>query len=638
MSNWRDLVLEKIAGEDSQVVIVCDPDGLLQEEDLLLSIREKGYTVILYDDPVAFRYQYETEYRQKWDRGEVTRTRILLLVRDRDYRVVPYDVVKRGSLVLIGIHQIFPLLSYPVVEKIEKMYLQCLYEAYAKYEGEPLGDKKTMEFILDRVYGIVPQTVRTEGDLFRTLLRIHYEKMDIPVILVEYLVHLLRTVPDLKKWELESLFNREEFFQLLQRKWYNFVSTFTSGSEIEIPFDEREIRGYIEDLFLEGVLTPVQVPLYGDLPPWTYVGVIVDPFEDTRTRLSKLLTKIEKELEKTLKYRDWQEIARLWAEGLFFRYNLGWEIPEDLAHHLNRVHERIEQLFKEWLLTNYGTLWSLPYRPHPVMVHHVPRFVASEIKGKAALIIIDGLALDQWLVIREGLNEFLLEEHEVFSWVPTLTFVSRRSLFTGDPPHYFATMSSDTNEEHHWVRFWQNRNYPEEKIYYKRGIKLTDPGEVDEIIGDPRKAILGIVVNTVDDYMHSAQMGTFEMHQNVRTWVQQGYLKYLINELLDKGFLVYISSDHGNVYATGRGTPKEGVLVEKKGNRARIYREVDFMMKTADKFQSVVWPQEYFTPGYSVLLADGLNAFARDGEKIIAHGGISLEEVLVPFIRVRRGD
>ena len=637
MSSWHDLILDKIVREESQLVVVCDPDGLLQEETLLMSLRKEGYNVMLYGDPVAFRFLYESEYRQKWDRGETTKTRILLLNKDQHCGIVPYDILQKGSVVSIGIPSIFPKLSYPITEKVEKSYFEELYAAYSKYDGEPLGDKETIEFILENVYCIVIPLIKSDRDLFRILFRIHYKEMDIPDVLTRYLMNTLKKIPALKKWEFETLFDREKFFQLIQVKWLDFLAALSSGGTIEIPFDEKEIRGYIEDLFLEGILTPAQVSGYGGLPKWTHVGIVVDPSKDTRMRLSRLLIKIEEKLGKASKYRDWQEIGRLWAEGLYFRYKLGREIPGDLTHFV-QVHSKLELLFKEWLLVNFGALCNLPYRPTPVMVHHIPHYIASEIKEKIAFIVIDGLALDQWLVIREELDGFLLEEHVVYSWVPTLTSVSRRSLFAGDPPHYFAAMSSDTNDEPNWVRFWQDNQYPAERIYYKRGLKLIDREEVDDIVGDPKKNILGLVVNTVDDFIHAAQMGTFEIHQAVRTWVQQGYLKQLIEKLLDRGFDVYISSDHGNVYATGKGIPKEGVLVERKGNRARVYSEMDFLMKTVKKFKSVVWPEEYFTPGYSVLLADGLSAFARDGEKITAHGGISLEEVLVPFVRVRRGD
>ena len=636
MSSWHDLIFDKIVKEESQLVIVCDPDGLLQEENLLISLMKKGYNVILYGDPVAFRFLYESKYRQKWDRGEMTKTRILLLNRCQHCGMVPYDILQTGSAVSIGIPHIFPLLSYPIMEKVEKSYFEELYGAYSKYEGEALGDRETIEFILENVYRIVIPLIKNDRELFRILFQVHNKKMDIPDSLTGYLMNALKNVPTLKKWELKTLFDREKFFQYIQVKWFDFLTALSSGETVEIPFDEIEIRGYIEDLFLEGILTPVEVPGYDRLPQWTHVGIVVDPTRDARIHVSRLLKKVEEKLETSSKYRDWQEIGRLWAEGLYFRYKLDQETPDEIAH-FNQVHEKIELLFKEWLLMNFGALCSLPYRPAPVMVHHIPHYIASEVKEKIALIVIDGLALDQWLVIREKLDVFLLEEHVVYSWIPTLTSVSRRSLFAGNPPYYFTILSSDTDDTCNWVRFWQDQQYPANSIYYKRGIKLIDNGEVDDIVSNAKKNILGLVINTVDEFIHSTQMGTFEMHQKVRMWVQQGYLKQLIEKLLDKGFDVYISSDHGNVYATGTGIPREGVLVETKGNRARVYQEIDFLMKTAKKFKSVVWPEEYFTPGYSVLLADGLSAFARDGEKITAHGGISLEEVLVPFVRVRRG-
>ncbi len=40
--------------------------------------------------------------------------------------------------------------------------------------------------------------------------------------------------------------------------------------------------------------------------------------------------------------------------------------------------------------------------------------------------------------------------------------------------------------------------------------------------------------------------------------------------------------------------------------------------------------------GYSPLIKAGRSAFAPNGEKLMAHGGISVEEAIVPFVRVRR--
>ena len=42
------------------------------------------------------------------------------------------------------------------------------------------------------------------------------------------------------------------------------------------------------------------------------------------------------------------------------------------------------------------------------MLHHIPRFLARELsqseKTRVALLLVDGLALDQWVVMREVLG------------------------------------------------------------------------------------------------------------------------------------------------------------------------------------------------------------------------------------------
>ncbi|HDN65114.1 MAG TPA: BREX-3 system phosphatase PglZ [Methanosarcinales archaeon] len=639
MTDWRNQVLEEVMSTDSKLVVVFDPDDILQEEKLLVAIRDSGYEVIPYSDPVAFRYTYESAYRQRWDSGEETE-KVILQIKSTDRGKVPYDLLKAGKEVSIGIHQIFSKLSYPIVEKLGKTYFDDLYLAYRGYEGERLGDSRTNEFILEKVYGIRPDEIQTDVDLFRTLLELHYRRVEIPEILVEYFLDRLNT--DMIRFPLKSLFSSEVFFRFLQEKWGEFLRVTAAGEDFEIPFGDADLRVYIDTLFLEGQLKPVEFAEHHTLPEWTKVGVVIDPSSDARRRFERLLDKLKEKLpDKHSRYKDWQHAAMIWAEAVYLRYNLERGISEDTRRQFEELHAHIELLFEEWILRNYGTLSNQPYLPRPVMVHHIPHYIASKPKEKVALIIIDGLALDQWLIIRDELkHELYFEEDLVYAWVPTLTSISRRSIFAGEPPQHFENTLLDTNkEERDWMRFWKDNDHVPEEVSYKRGIKLSDPGEVEQILDDPRRRILGLVVNTVDEFMHHAQMGTLEMHRQVRAWVREGYLKELIDKLLDGGFAVYITADHGNVCATGKGEPKEGVLVEQRGKRSRVYDNPTFVKRAAKAFpESIRWSDEYLTPKYPVLIAGGLTAFAREGEKVVAHGGISVEEVLVPFIRVYRGE
>ena len=106
-----------------------------------------------------------------------------------------------------------------------------------------------------------------------------------------------------------------------------------------------------------------------------------------------------------------------------------------------------------------------------------------------------------------------------------------------------------------------------------------------------------------------------------------------------KASLVYLTADHGNVTATGIGNPREGVLVETKGKRVRVYDRPEFLEEVASKFpESIRWPNYGLPPARHVLLAGNLKAFTDVGDEIVSHGGIALEEVMVPFVAITRED
>lgn len=52
---------------------------------------------------------------------------------------------------------------------------------------------------------------------------------------------------------------------------------------------------------------------------------------------------------------------------------------------------------------------------------------------------------------------------------------------------------------------------------------------------------------------------------------------------------------------------------------------------------AIEWPPLGLPEDYLPLIAPDRAAFIREGERIVAHGGISIEEVIVPLIRIERG-
>jgi hypothetical protein len=51
---WRDQILREFPPEIARLTLVADPDGLLIEESLVTGLRERGFDLITFDDPMAF--------------------------------------------------------------------------------------------------------------------------------------------------------------------------------------------------------------------------------------------------------------------------------------------------------------------------------------------------------------------------------------------------------------------------------------------------------------------------------------------------------------------------------------------------------------------------------------------------------
>jgi len=110
-----------------------------------------------------------------------------------------------------------------------------------------------------------------------------------------------------------------------------------------------------------------------------------------------------------------------------------------------------------------------------------------------------------------------------------------------------------------------------------------------------------------------------------------------LNILLDSGFDITLTSDHGNIEAYGCGSPKEGAVAEVRGERVRIFSDELLRKKVKASFpDSIEWPSVGLPDDFLPLIAPDRTAFVGEGARIVTHGGISLEEVIVPLIHIQR--
>ena len=247
-----------------------------------------------------------------------------------------------------------------------------------------------------------------------------------------------------------------------------------------------------------------------------------------------------------------------------------------------------------------------------------------------------------------------MQEGSLFAWVPTLTPISRQATFAGTAPQFFPDSWGTTErEESRWHHFWAEQGTHPASVGYLRnlGVRNLDATEstfqgdevgleeeVVALLESAHTRVVGLVLNTVDNIMHGMELGTAGMHQQVRLWLtRHRYLTRLIARLVEESFTVFLTADHGNVSAQGIGRPGEGVLVEKRGQRARVYTEPAFLeLARQQSPTAITWTNVGLPDQLRVLLAPQLDAFLNVGDHAVCHGGIALEEVIVPFIQISR--
>lgn len=651
MASWRDTILKNFKPKISRLTLVADPDGLLTEEGMLTAIKDRGFDLIPFDDPIAFRYAYESQYRRKWDTGQSTDLVVVLRYAESQLDKLPFDLLKAGRQLPLALHQFFPKLNYKVIAGLDREYLDAVDEAYQQHDGNQLTERETKEFVLMHCFGMVPKLIKTPVQLLKELLSLHSRKVLLPDFLEEHLLESLTKEATFANWPLaDILTSREKFLRFLQDEWKLFLASLSDKSQqSRVPFNHEDVRAYIDTFFLDGSLTPVDREDVTDLPAWVMTGVAHDPRADAVRRFRRLREKFESTLPAAdVSHKEWQQAAQRWAELVVLRWE--WDDALDDADRTawDSLHTKLEDSFGQWMNNRYGSLHNLPYQQQPVMVHQISRFMAFERNRKKlpkiALLVLDGLAFDQWLLLKKKLEAcdkgWRFQESTAFAWVPTLTSVTRQSIFAGEPPLYFPTSLETTSKERtHWLRFWDDQGVQKNAVELVTNIKGADDSDLELALTNPRLSVLGIIWNQIDDLVHTAIMKTAGLHLLVNKWIAEGHLQKLLMRLHQEGFVVYLTADHGNVAATGVGNPREGVLVEQKGKRVRVYDRNEFLEEVASKFpESIRWPNYGLPPARHVLLAGNLKAFTDAGDEVVSHGGIALEEVMVPFVAISRED
>lgn len=316
---------------------------------------------------------------------------------------------------------------------------------------------------------------------------------------------------------------------------------------------------------------------------------------------------------------NWHEITTLFGDAI--SQSIGSEQFDLILVLIKEANGK----FQEHIQSKYAQIKNSNPIKRPQIVSKILDYIDFNYKQDAiALIVIDGLSFWQYALIKNRLSGNKKEEI-TFSWIPSITQLSRQAIFRGSSP-LESYKQNPTNESKLWKDYWKSKNFNDFEILYQH-----DTINVSNIDGIKR---LGIVYKDLDDYMHSSKDYN-DLLKLTENWFVRSKLQETIQDLLSKGFRVIITSDHGNIQAKGwRGlNGKEKLGTNKSGSRSERHLEYsekrlkdEFLDNNPELIDSIVQEEQ------ALYFKDELSFSRRD--ELVTHGGAHFLEVVIPFIEI----
>lgn len=262
----------------------------------------------------------------------------------------------------------------------------------------------------------------------------------------------------------------------------------------------------------------------------------------------------------------------------------------------------------------------------PQVVHKILPYIARTYGTgqKVALVVVDGLSYWQYLVMRNFLTkeDITTQDNVCYAWMPSVTQLSRQAIFRGSSPDR-NYKQSPPNEEKIWRDFWYQRNFQEWHVKYFYGELPAISPEVER---------LAFVTMTMDDNMHSAH-NIKQLYRATEDWAKD--FIHDIKQIIDAGFEIILTADHGGVPSKAWGTlstQEKAALYEtgSRGTRHLIFNNQSTMQHFIESHPEEL--QEWLIHGDSIIWRNN-KCFGNDN--CITHGGSHMLELLVPMVIIK---
>ncbi|MFY0625880.1 MAG: PglZ domain-containing protein [Reichenbachiella sp.] len=377
---------------------------------------------------------------------------------------------------------------------------------------------------------------------------------------------------------------------------------------------------------------------------------------------------ISMELSDHLDYNEWIEIYK---KMVYWELEIDETEEKDMAEIFHMQKDEANSAFSDFVVENYESWVNNPKADRPMLSNQVMKKEVFPLldEGKPTFFfLIDNLRYDQWELIEPVISDFFTVEKEVpfYSILPTTTAYARNSIFGGMMPDEMANSHSDIwvdedqdegknmHEEEFLKRNLKRNNLNKTVSYHKVLQKQQGRQLVANVNNLYQYDLNAIVYNFVDVLSHARtdmkmirELAPDESAYRSLTmsWFNHSTLFELLKILSEKDVNVVLTTDHGTIRVN-----KPFKIVGDKNTNTNLRYKVGKNLNVGKgdavyvsrKPESLHLPKPNVSSSYVFATKNDFFAYPNNFNYYVnfykdtfQHGGISMEEMIIPLIHLK---